>query len=147
MSWFMQNVNVFSQIHCYGVVMYPLQWRHNGHDSVSNQQPHHCLLNRLSRRRSKKTSKLRVTDFCVGNSPVASEFPAQMASNAENFSHLITSSCHFDPSRTMLCADLHTYTCQYPNKLCSPRCFIYEAWLYNRITCDCTLNQGYMYVI
>ena len=24
-----------------------LQWRHNGRDSVSNHQPHHCLLNRL----------------------------------------------------------------------------------------------------
>ena len=34
-------------------------------------------------RRSKKTSKLRVTGFCVGNSPVTSEFPAQMASNAD----------------------------------------------------------------
>ena len=49
---------------------------------VSNQQPHDCLLNRLFRRRSKKTSKLRVTDLCVGNSPVTGEFPAQMASNA-----------------------------------------------------------------
>ena len=46
-----------------------LHWRHNDHDSVSNHQPHGCLLNRLFRRRSKKTSKLRVTGFCVGNSP------------------------------------------------------------------------------
>ena len=38
-----------------------LQWRHNGQDGVSNHQPLHCLLNRLFRRRSKKTSKLRVT--------------------------------------------------------------------------------------
>ena len=45
------------------------RWRHNGHDSVSNHQPHDCLLNRLFRRRSKKTSKLRVTGLCVGNSP------------------------------------------------------------------------------
>ena len=45
-----------------------LQWRHNDHDSVSNHQPHGCLLNRLFRRRSKKTSKLCVTDLCVGNS-------------------------------------------------------------------------------
>ena len=37
-----------------------LQWRHNGRDSVSNHQPHDCLLNRLFRCRSKKTSKLRV---------------------------------------------------------------------------------------
>ena len=46
-----------------------LHWRHNDHDSVSNHQPHRCLLNRLFRRRSKKTSKLRVTGLCVGNSP------------------------------------------------------------------------------
>ena len=46
-----------------------LHWRHNDHDGVSNHQPHDCLLNRLFRRRSKKTSKLRVTGLCVGNSP------------------------------------------------------------------------------
>ena len=49
-----------------------LQWRHNGHDGVSNNKPHDCLLNRLFRRRSKKTSKLRVTGLCAGwpvNSP------------------------------------------------------------------------------
>ena len=61
-----------------------LQWRHNGRDGVSNHRPRHCLLNRLFR--SKKTSKLRVTGLCVGNSPVTSEFPAQMASNTENVS-------------------------------------------------------------
>ena len=65
---------------------YTLQWCHNGRDGVSNHQPHHCLLNRLFRRRSKKTSKLRVTGLCAGNSPVTGELPAQMASNAENVS-------------------------------------------------------------
>ena len=34
----------------------------------------------------KKTSKLRVTGLCVGNSPVAGEIPAQRASYAENVS-------------------------------------------------------------
>ena len=63
-----------------------LRWRHNGRDSVSNHQPHGCLLNRLFRRRSKKTSKLRVTGLCAGNSPGTGEFPAQMASYAENVS-------------------------------------------------------------
>ena len=63
-----------------------LQWRHNGHDGVSNHQPHDCLLNLLFRRRSKKTSKLRVTGLCAGNSPVTGEFPAQRVSNAENAS-------------------------------------------------------------
>ena len=46
-----------------------LLWRHNEHDSVSYHQPRGCLLDRLFRRRSKKTSKLRVTGLCVGNSP------------------------------------------------------------------------------
>ena len=47
----------------------PLLWRHNDHDSVLNHQPHGCLISRLFRHRSKKTSKLRVTGLCVGNSP------------------------------------------------------------------------------
>ena len=63
-----------------------LRWRHNGCDSVSNHQPHNCLLNRLFRRRSKKTSKLHVTGLCAGNSPGTGEFSAQMASYAENVS-------------------------------------------------------------
>ena len=33
-----------------------------------------------------KTSKLRVAGLCARNSPVIGEFPAQMASNAENVS-------------------------------------------------------------
>ena len=57
-----------------------------GCDGVSNHQPHDCLLSRLFRRGSKKTSKLRVTDLWAGNSPVNGEFPAQMVSNAENVS-------------------------------------------------------------
>ena len=64
----------------------PLRWRHNDHAGVSNHQPHGCLLNRLFRRKSKITSKLRVTGLCVGNSPGTGEFPAQMASYAENVS-------------------------------------------------------------
>ena len=61
----------------------PLQWRQNERTGVSNHQHHECLLDRLFRRRSKKTSKLRVTGLCAGNSPGTGEFPAQMASNAE----------------------------------------------------------------
>ena len=64
----------------------PLQWRHNGHDGVWNQQHRDCLLKRLFRCRSKRTSKLRVTGLCAGNSPVtAGAFPAQRASNVEIF--------------------------------------------------------------
>ena len=62
-------------------------WRHhNGHDGISNHQPHHCLLNRLFGRRSKKTSKVYVTGLCAGNSPGTGEFPAQITSNPKNVS-------------------------------------------------------------
>ena len=79
-------------------VFFTLQWRHNGRNSISNHQPHDCLLNRLLRCRSKKTSKLRVTGLCAGNSPGTGEFPPQMASKAENVSiwwryHDLADSC------------------------------------------------------
>ena len=60
-----------------------LQWRHNGRDGVSNHQPHDCLLNRLSRHKSKKTSKRRVIGLCEGKSQETGEFPAQRDSYAE----------------------------------------------------------------
>ena len=76
-----------------------LRWRHNERDSVSNHQPHDCLLNRLFRRRPKKTSKLRITGHCEGNSQGTGEFPAQMASYAENASiwwrHHVITYCYF----------------------------------------------------
>ena len=37
------------------------QWLHNGHDGISNHQPHDCLLNHWFRHRLTKTSKPRVT--------------------------------------------------------------------------------------
>ena len=65
---------------CYNIATQycALQWRHNGRDGVSNHQHHDCSLKRLFRRRSKKTSKLRVTGVCEG--------PAQRASDAEDVS-------------------------------------------------------------
>ena len=56
---------------------------------VHNMMPPFChgdtdrITGLLFRRRSKKSSKLRVTGLCVGNSPVTGELPAQMASNAD----------------------------------------------------------------
>ena len=82
-----KNISQIDKLHLLKQCLwYPLRWRHNGRDSVSYHQPHGCLLNRLIRRRSKKTSKLRVTGLCAGNSPGTGEFPAQMASNAKNVS-------------------------------------------------------------
>ena len=69
----------------------PVSWRisklhYDDVIMIINHQPHGCLLNRLFWRKSKKTSKLRVTGLCAGNSPGTGEFPAQMASYAENVS-------------------------------------------------------------
>ena len=77
------DVIIIVQVITPSVFRRTLQGRHNGPDSVSNHQPHDSLLNRLFRRRSKKTSKLCVTGLCAGNSLETGEFPAQMASNAE----------------------------------------------------------------
>ena len=61
---------------CWQKCQSPLQWRHNERDGASKHRRLDCLLNRSFRRRSEKTSKLRVTGLCEGNSPVAGEFPA-----------------------------------------------------------------------
>ena len=75
---------LFTSKHFRPYEVYPLYWRHSGPDGVSNHQLHDCLLSRLFRRISKKTSKLRVTGLCAGSSPVTGEFPAQMTSYAGN---------------------------------------------------------------
>ena len=54
-----------------------LHYNGNGRDGVSNHQPHDCLLSRLFRHRSKKTSKLRVTGLYARNSLMTGEFRAQ----------------------------------------------------------------------
>ena len=62
-----------------------LQWRHNGHGSVSNHEPNNCLLNHLFRRKYKKISKLRVTGLCAENSPGTSDFPGQVTLTRKMF--------------------------------------------------------------
>ena len=83
---FAQQSKQWRSLHYTTILVISLQWRHNGRDSVSNHQPHDCLLFRLFKRRSKKTSKLRATGLCAGNSPLTGEYSAQMARNAENVS-------------------------------------------------------------
>ena len=62
------------------------QWRHNKRHDVANRRRLDCLLNRLSRRRSKKMSKLCVTGLFEENPPVTGGFQSQKASNAKNVS-------------------------------------------------------------
>ena len=54
--------------------------------TLASQITDDCLLNRLLRHRSMKTSKIRITGLCEGNPPVTGGFPSQRASNAENVS-------------------------------------------------------------
>ena len=109
-----------------------LQWRHNGRDGVSNHQPHDCLLNRLFRCRSKKTSKLRATGLCPGNSPVTGEFPAQMASNAENIS-IWWRHHEYASGRCFLCSWL---VANYPfrSELLPPKTYNYMSFLHIDMT-------------
>ena len=100
-----------------------LKWRHNERDGVSNHLRLGCSLNCLFRRRSKKTSNLRVTGLCDGNSPVTGEFPSRRASNAQNVfiwwrHHMATVSV----SRTM------------PRNMWTQFCF---AWF----CCGCIINS------
>ena len=78
---------------CCQTTSHSLRWRHNERDSVSNHQPHGCLLNGLLRRRSKKTSNPRVTGLCVGNSPGPVNSPHKGPDTRKCF-HLMTSSCY-----------------------------------------------------
>ena len=61
-----QHRNPLSKMKPVSLSVMPLQWRYDGRESVSNHQPHDCLLNGLFRRRSKKTWKLRATGLCAG---------------------------------------------------------------------------------
>ena len=104
------------------LLWWSLQWRHNGPDGVSNHHHRACLLNCLFERRSKKTSKLRVTGLCAGNSQVTGEFPAQRASNAENVSI-------WWPSPTITVRQLHCLLLIFKSQNSTTHCAISSAKL------------------
>ena len=85
-----------------------LHWCHNDHDGVSNHQPHGCLLNRLFKRRSKKTSKLRFTGFVWG---IHRDrwIPRTKGQLRGKCFHLMTSSWHWDR-----CGHLGNVWCHAP---------------------------------
>ena len=97
-----------------------LQWRHNERNGISNHRRLDCLLNRLFRRRSKKTSKLRVTVCVTGEFPaVTGEFPAQkpVTRNMFPFDDVIMKTGNIDVGAT-------------PSR---PRCLHRFALILNRI--------------
>ena len=95
---------------------------HNEGDGVSNHQRLVCFLNRLSRFRSKKTSKLRVTGYCERNPSVTGGFPSQRASNAENVSIWCR---HHGESQTISMIQFREGT---GHKMIIPRCILCELW-------------------
>ena len=93
-----------------GVTYITLLWPHNGRDCVSNHQPHDCLLNRLFRRRSKKTSRLRVTGLCAGNSLVNSPHKWPVTRKMFPFDDVIMAHRQVSNiSRTKHLKDSHTF--------------------------------------
>ena len=70
-TWSMKFYIMFEVI-SWGAKFHTLQWWHNGRGGVFSHQPLYCLLNRLFRHRTKKSSKQRATGLCAGwpvNSP------------------------------------------------------------------------------
>ena len=73
--------NVFICIHLIWICWFRfvvwgiLQLDHNECNGISNHRRLDCLLNRLIKHRSKKTSKLRVIGLCEGNPPVTHTGP------------------------------------------------------------------------
>ena len=93
-----------------------LQWRHTVHDGVSNHQPRGCLLNRLFRHISKKTSKLRVTG------PLCGEFTVMK----QNIQCTLDNSRLYCPRRTDNKFTLHVHEVR-SNPLDVPRLFWYRC--------------------
>ena len=124
-------------------IVMTLQWRHNGRDGVSNHQHHDCLLNRLFRRRSKKTSKLLVTGLYAGKSPGTGEFPAQMASNADDV--IMNEIIYGLSCITSFWPIVKRFTNDFNSWLCHS-----WKWLANHLICDqkalFTVNHVLFYV-
>ena len=124
-----------------------LQWCHNERDGVSNHRRLYCLLKRLFRPRSKKTSKLRVTGLCEGYPPVTGGIAAQRVSNAENVS--IWWRHHAKqmpfPSVTQVCPRVNlqgTAIFQSHGEMpdnCMLSCFLGISWGVNGVSC---LSKG-----
>ena len=101
-----------------------LQWYHNGRDRVSNHQPYDCLLNRLLRRRSKKTAKPCVT----GDRWI----PRTNGQLREKSFHLMTSSCNIKNIGFVQCKD---HFSMYRHSNYKDKTVIRPSYLYHQDLC------------
>ena len=88
--------------------------------------------------RSKKTSKLCSTGLCAGNSPETGEFPAQMASNAENVSIW----WRHHGARVCACVCNAFLSCSYLHETCT-RHWSYEMFVAHTISGQRIKGQGH----
>ena len=112
--------------------VFPLQWRHKECHDVTNHRHLNCLLSRLVRCTSKKTSKLCVTGLCEGNPPVTGGFPSQMASNSENVSiwwrqHMLYI-CIFVWYKSLEYPDMYVFRGNYIYVMIGGDLVFYNAW-------------------
>ena len=123
-------------------VLKTLQWRYNERDGILEHWRLDCLLNRVFRRRSKKTPKLRVTGLCEGHSPVTGELPAKRPSNAETvpiwWRHHSLGECISDLRITENAADLIFNI----NGLAAQSYYFKQLRI---IGCPATLNLGFVW--
>ena len=123
----------------------PLHWRHNDHDDVSNHQPHGCLLNRLFKRRSKKTSKLCVTGLCVGNSPGPVNSPHKGPVTRKMFPFDDVIMPHAFITNNTLCKSINWnsqyQTGQFYFLLITTIDILSHTYIDSGIACKCSLNN------
>ena len=86
-------------------VQIPLRWRHHEHDSVSNHQPHHCLLNRLLRADQRKHQSSASLAFVRGihQGPVNSPHKWPVTRKMFPFDDVIMTILHY--------RNLHSHDC------------------------------------
>ena len=107
--------NTFTHLHYNDVIM-------NEHDGVSTHQPNDYLLNRLFRRRSKKSSKLCVTGVCAVNSPLNSPHKGPVRRKMFPFDDVIMNGLSTDTRES------YAYICSWEIWIC---CFIQFQYLYD----------------
>ena len=110
-------------------------------DGIYTDQPHDCLLNRLFKRRSKKTSKLRDPGLCAGNSPGSVNSPHKWPVTRKMFPFddvIMINNRHVDSVVTTMSHELYftTYIVlqTFKQSIFGPRSairwFSYCCWLY-----------------
>ena len=99
---------------CGGVQLSPAsRWYQNECDGVSYHQRLDGLLNRLFSRRSKKTSKLRVTGLCEGNSSLAMPFCPEFPYLLRNLPYICTALCKCSFSKRWRIYQIEFLKCYY----------------------------------